>query len=194
MNDLLTVSIYFLPMVLIVYWYTRRHQARLRADAEARAQALDAGLTEPASLHPVIDASICIGCAACTTVCPEMPGHTVIGIVGGTYGIGGGAIIAPLLVTLWSLPVHTIAGAALFGTFLTSVVGVGFFWLAGSLAGLEGVTPNWTLGLSFGVGGLLGTYTGARLQRFLPARAIEAGLGLVVTGLAGSYLIGSILS
>jgi thioredoxin reductase (NADPH) len=83
MNDLLTVSIYFLPMVLIVYWYTRRHQARLRADAEARAQALDAGLTEPASLHPVIDASICIGCAACTTVCPEMPGHTVIGIVGG---------------------------------------------------------------------------------------------------------------
>jgi len=83
MNDFITLALYFSPMALIVYVYTRRRQARLRADAEARAAAIDAGLTEPASLHPVINKSLCIGCAACADVCPEMPGHTVIGIVNG---------------------------------------------------------------------------------------------------------------
>jgi uncharacterized membrane protein YfcA len=39
----------------------------------------------------------------------------VVGIVGGTYGIGGGAIIAPFLITFYSLPVYTIAGSALWG-------------------------------------------------------------------------------
>jgi thioredoxin reductase (NADPH) len=83
MNDAITLTLYFTPMLLIVYVYARRRQARLRADAAARTEAIDAGLTEPASLHPVINKSLCIGCAACADVCPEMPGHTVIGIVNG---------------------------------------------------------------------------------------------------------------
>lgn len=83
MQDLLNLALYFTPMVLILYVYTRRRQRQLRADAAARATALQAGLTEPASLHPVIDPGKCIGCAACTTVCPEMPQHTVLGIVDG---------------------------------------------------------------------------------------------------------------
>ncbi|HSM91059.1 MAG TPA: sulfite exporter TauE/SafE family protein, partial [Desulfobacterales bacterium] len=44
----------------------------------------------------------------------------VVGIIGGTYGIGGGAIIAPFCVAVFNLPVYTVAGAALMGTFLTS--------------------------------------------------------------------------
>jgi thioredoxin reductase (NADPH) len=83
MNGLVTLTLYFSPMALIVYFYTRRRQARLRADATTRAEVIDAGLTEPASLHPVINKSLCIGCAACADVCPEMPGHTVIGIING---------------------------------------------------------------------------------------------------------------
>jgi thioredoxin reductase (NADPH) len=83
MHDFITLALYFTPMAIIIYVCARRRQARLRADAEARAAAIDAGLTEPASLHPVINKSLCIGCAACADVCPEMPGHTVIGIVNG---------------------------------------------------------------------------------------------------------------
>jgi len=41
----------------------------------------------------------------------------IVGIVGGTYGIGGGAIIAPFCVTVFRLPIYTVAGAALLGTF-----------------------------------------------------------------------------
>ena len=51
----------------------------------------------------------------------------VVGLIGGTYGIGGGAIIAPFLAAIFQLPIYTIAGAALLGTFLTSVAGVALF-------------------------------------------------------------------
>jgi len=83
MYDIPTLAAYFGPLLLVLLIYTRRRQMRLRVSAEARAEAIDAGLTEPASLHPLIKESVCIGCAACADACPEMPGHTVIGIVNG---------------------------------------------------------------------------------------------------------------
>ena len=113
-----------------------------------------------------------------------------IGIIGGAYGVGGGAIIAPFLVSMFNLPVHTIAGATLCGTCLTSLLGVVFFALARPMLGIAGVAPDWPLGLLFGAGGLCGMYVGARLQRRVPSRAIEAMLALVVTGLAASYIVG----
>jgi uncharacterized membrane protein YfcA len=39
-----------------------------------------------------------------------------VGLVGGVYGIGGGAIIAPFVVSFFGLPIHTIAGATLIGS------------------------------------------------------------------------------
>jgi thioredoxin reductase (NADPH) len=83
MYDVVSIIIYLTPMALILYLYTRSRRARMRADAEARTEAIDAGLTEPASLHPLIDQARCIGCGACADACPEMPAHTVIGIVNG---------------------------------------------------------------------------------------------------------------
>jgi len=116
----------------------------------------------------------------------------VVGIVGGTYGIGGGAIIAPFLVTLYRLPVYTIAGAALLGTCLTSLLGVLFFSLAGVSWAKSGaaVSPDWPLGLLFGAGGFLGMYVGARMQRLVPARVLKALLGLAIASLAVRYVVG----
>ena len=54
----------------------------------------------------------------------------LVGVLGGVYGIGGGAIIAPFLVAIYRLPVYTIAGATLIGTFATSAAGAGFYQLA----------------------------------------------------------------
>src|SRR5918911_1944412 len=45
----------------------------------------------------------------------------VVGVIGGIYSIGGGSIIAPFLVSIFGLPVYTAAGAAMVGTFVTSV-------------------------------------------------------------------------
>jgi len=110
-----------------------------------------------------------------------------VGLIGGIYGIGGGAIISALVVTVFGLPVHTVAGAALLGSFATSVAGVGFFELLGLYSGPQ-VRPDWALGALFGAGGLPGTYLGARLQKHLPERWIRALLGVLVTVLAAGYV------
>lgn len=115
----------------------------------------------------------------------------MVGMVGGIYSIGGGAIIAPFLVSMFGLPVFTVAGAALVGTFITSVAGVAFFEiLSASPIGENAASPDWLLGATLGAGGLAGTYAGARLQKFLPERGIKAVLGGLVTVLAAGYLLG----
>lgn len=99
----------------------------------------------------------------------------VVGLIGGIYGIGGGAIIAPFLVTFYKLPVHTVAGASLMGTFTTSAIGVVFFQLLATspLANGQIIAPDYRLGLLFGIGGAVGMYLGARAQRFFKANIIK---------------------
>jgi uncharacterized protein len=114
----------------------------------------------------------------------------VVGVIGGIYGVGGGAIIAPFVVTFFGLPAYTIAGAALLGAFLTSLAGIAAFEVLSrtSLAAGLVVQPDWTLGLLFGAGGLLGSYCGARLQKHLPERWIKGFLGMVATAVAAVYV------
>jgi hypothetical protein len=109
-----------------------------------------------------------------------------VGLIGGAYGIGGGSIIAPFLAAIFGLPVFTIAGAALFGTLVTSVAGVGIYYL-------RGFPPDWALGVLFGLGGFMGMYIGARLQRFFSGQVIRIGLGFIITVLALRYIIGYFL-
>jgi uncharacterized membrane protein YfcA len=109
----------------------------------------------------------------------------IVGIVGGIYGIGGGAIIAPFFVTFFGLPVYTIAGAALMGTFITSVAGVAFYQAIAPFYPNLSVAPDWLLGVLFGLGGMAGMYLGARCQKYVPARAIKwmlAGI-IIFTGI-----------
>jgi len=114
----------------------------------------------------------------------------IVGIIGGIYGIGGGALIAPFLITLFRLPVYTIAGAALLGTFVTSIAGILFYSLIATSyvhTGLA-IAPDWMLGGVFGVGGFLGIYCGARVQKYMPARAIKLILSLIILFLALRYI------
>jgi uncharacterized membrane protein YfcA len=117
----------------------------------------------------------------------------VVGIAGGAYGIGGGAIVAPLLVTFFRLPVHTIAAATLLGTFVSSVVGVFFYQILQLSFSNMSIAPDWLLGALFGVGGSAGMYLGARCQRYVPARAIKLLLCTCVLLVALKY-VASILT
>jgi len=115
----------------------------------------------------------------------------VVGIVGGVYGIGGGAIIAPFLVTFYGLPVYTIAGAALLGTLVTSIAGVFFYTIIAPYyadAGLA-VSPDWMLGILLGAGGFVGMYCGARLQKFMPARIIKGILAVLILFISVRYIL-----
>ena len=113
----------------------------------------------------------------------------IVGIVGGVYGIGGGAIVAPFLVTFFGLPVYTVAGAALMGTFVTSVAGVAFYSALAPFYPHLSVAPDWLLGLLFGLGGMAGMYLGARCQKFVPAKAIKWMLVTILTGTALKYIL-----
>lgn len=112
----------------------------------------------------------------------------VVGIIGGTYGIGGGAIIAPFCVAVFNLPVYTVAGAALMGTFLTSVGGVIFYSALPASYEIK-TSPDWALGLLFGLGGFAGMYCGARLQKFVPQAKIRLMLGTIIVFLAITYIV-----
>lgn len=111
----------------------------------------------------------------------------VVGIIGGIYGIGGGAIIAPFCVAVFRLPVYTVAGAALAGTLVTSVAGVILYSVLPAPAGLP-TQPDWALGLLFGLGGVAGMYLGARFQKFVPQKVLKLILGGLLTFLAFQYI------
>ena len=89
-----------------------------------------------------------------------------IGVIGGIYGIGGGALISPILLAFFRIPPYVFAGATLAGTCITSAVGVIIFTLGGH-------QPDWLLGLFFGIGGALGLSLGARIQKYMPQRLIR---------------------
>jgi uncharacterized membrane protein YfcA len=109
----------------------------------------------------------------------------VVGCVGGIYGIGGGSILAPLLISFGRSP-REVAPATLAATFVTSIAGIATF-LVLSTRNNGSIAPDWGVGIALGVGGLIGGYTGARLQPCLPESAIRRLLGLLVLAIGIRY-------
>lgn len=117
-----------------------------------------------------------------------------VGGIGGIYGIGGGAIIAPFLVTFFELPVYAVAGAALMATFVTSVAGVIFYQILALYYTHLPVAPDLLLGSLFGLGGILGIYCGARCQKYMPAPLIKLILCFCVMFVAITYVVSFLAS
>jgi uncharacterized membrane protein YfcA len=109
----------------------------------------------------------------------------VVGTAGGLYGIGGGSLLGPLLVS-GGFAVSRIAPAALVSTFATSVIGVATYALLAIDRG-SSVSPDWSLGVACGLGGLVGGYLGARLQPRLPEELLRILLGSLALALAVLY-------
>jgi hypothetical protein len=109
-----------------------------------------------------------------------------VGCVGGIYGIGGGSILAPILIGSGRKPAD-VAPAALASTFATSVAGVITFTIL-SVHHHGSVAPDWPTGIALGAGGLAGAYTGARIQSRLPDVLIRRLIGIVVIIIGARYL------
>jgi len=110
----------------------------------------------------------------------------MVGCVGGIYGIGGGSILAPILIGSGRRATE-VAPAALASTFVTSVAGVITFTLL-SWHRHGPVAPSWPTGIALGVGGLAGGYTGARIQSRLPDVLIRRLVGVLVIAIGARYL------
>jgi uncharacterized membrane protein YfcA len=117
---------------------------------------------------------------------PLMLLSLAVGVVGGVYGIGGGAIVAPFCIGVLGLPVHTVAGATLMSTFLASIAGVTFYsFIPAEL----NTIPDWPLGALFGLGGIVGMYLGARAQKHVPQNIIKVMVGVAILGVALKYML-----
>lgn len=89
MSLLIDISIYLLPLLgfwAVFAWSKARAQKKNLA---ALKEAVDTGMTEPASLHPVINVNRCLGCGSCVAACPEQAGHHVLGIIAGKSTLVG---------------------------------------------------------------------------------------------------------
>ena len=87
--------LYALPLLLIFVIYGWRRSKQHRVSSGILQKSVEAGLTEPSTLHPVVDHVRCLGCAICVKACPE---KDVLGIIHGkaqlvnpTHCIGHGA-------------------------------------------------------------------------------------------------------
>ncbi len=89
MMDVWSLVIYALPLTGITAYYMLRQRRRNRRHNEILQESVAAGLTEPASLHPVIDPAKCLGCGTCVAACPETSHHDVLGLIDGKAALIG---------------------------------------------------------------------------------------------------------
>ena len=63
--------LYLIPGVLFLLFYVWRHGRHERKYAAVLKESVESGMTEPPSLHPIIDPTRCLGSKACVVACPE---------------------------------------------------------------------------------------------------------------------------
>ena len=140
MNNIPIWAAYLIPLLIALAFHLHRRKRRESVATATLSESISTGMTEPPSLHPVVDLALCMGSGACAAACPE----EALGIINGkmqlinpTLCIGHGACAA-------TCPVEAIK--LVFGTekrgidipvvkpsFETNVPGI---YIAGELGGM----------------------------------------------------------
>lgn len=93
--QILVALIYAVPVLLLVWGYSALQRRQHRRSEAVFREVHAAGLSEPASLHPLVDPARCIGCGSCVAACPEgdVLGliHKKVALINPTHCIGHGA-------------------------------------------------------------------------------------------------------
>lgn len=81
MFELEAIKWVFIILPIVLMWiFFRRFSTKQKKSVAKFKEAVEAGLTEPASLHPIFNPNKCVGCGACFTACPE---GEIIGLIRG---------------------------------------------------------------------------------------------------------------
>ncbi|MBL8160340.1 MAG: sulfite exporter TauE/SafE family protein [Anaerolineae bacterium] len=103
-----------------------------------------------------------------------------VGLLTGILGVGGGFLIVPALVMLLGLPMHQAVGTSLLVITMNSA--------AGFLGHLDGIHLDMSVIAAFIAAGMIGTFAGTRLNRYLPAQRLRQGFAVFVL-LLGIFLL-----
>lgn len=104
------------------------------------------------------------------------------GVMSGLFGIGGGAVLVPLLVLVLKMPQHTAHATSLAAIILTAVSGTFAFAAEGEVA--------YRAGLLIAGGAIVGALAGASLMHRLSPRRLRQAFALLLLVTAVQLLVG----
>lgn len=106
---------------------------------------------------------------------------TVVGLVTGLVGAGGGFLVVPALALLGGLPMSVAIG--------TSLLVIGMKSFAGLAGYLATVPIDWALTGAVTAAAVVGSLAGARLVARIPAEALRRGFGWFVLAMGAFVLV-----
>lgn len=106
---------------------------------------------------------------------------TVVGILTGLVGAGGGFLIIPALVVLTGLSMKMAVGTSLLIIAVKSLIGF--------IGDVQNYNIDWQFLLSFGALAVLGIVIGSKLSNFVPGQKLKPAFGWFVL-IMGFYILG----
>ncbi len=103
------------------------------------------------------------------------------GFFSGLTGVGGGAIMVPLLRRFLNLSQHVAHGTSLAIVMFVGTAGLAGYWLNGNV--------DWHLAIWLSVGSALGAYFGAVAMNRLAPRSLQLVFGLFLLTVAARMFI-----
>lgn len=109
----------------------------------------------------------------------------VTGVMSGTFGIGGGIILVPILVMIFKFPQYTANGTSLAAMLLpVGAFGVWEYYREGMINNTHVIA-----GLIIAVGILAGTFLGARFAMSLPEQILKRAFALFLVAVAIKFWV-----
>ncbi len=102
------------------------------------------------------------------------------GLLAGFFGVGGGIVLVPLAIWVLRLDRHRAHATSLAAIFVIALSGTARFALSGSV--------DWLVGVTLGVGGVVGSSYGVRLMHRLTPRTLQ-GVFAAVLVVAGVRMV-----
>ena len=104
------------------------------------------------------------------------------GVLSGLFGIGGGAVLVPLLVLWIAMPQHQAHATSLAAIILTAAWGTLGYALDGEVA--------YGAGIAIAAGAIIGAWFGAAIMHRLSAATLRVAFGVLIVVVAAEMLIG----
>jgi len=140
-KNYLLLFVYLTPIVLVWLARVRIRRKASKRHQQALKETVESGMTEPPSLHPLINRDLCIACNACAKACPEGDVLAIIGdkveLINPTHCIGHGAcqVACPVdaITLVFGTEKRGVDIPLVDKTFETNVPGI---YIAGELGGM----------------------------------------------------------